>query len=89
MKTAFIGATGGIKAAAATTPSEKLVRFLPDTATGTSNPNPLTATNASQYEAAAPDFAVSTNFQSTSPYQDTYNGEFYTTLTTRSPASCR
>jgi len=81
VKTAFIGATGGIKAVASTNASEKLVRFLPDNATGTSNPNPLTTTDPTKYETSAPDFGVSTNFQSTSPYQDTYNGVFYTTLT--------
>jgi hypothetical protein len=76
IKTAFLGATGGIKAVA----GSELVRFLPNGATGTANANPLTATNASQYEEAVPDFTTSTNFQSTSPYQDTYNGHFYIAL---------
>lgn len=76
VKTAFLGATGGIKAVA----GSQTIRFLPNGATGTANTNPLNATNASQYEDAVPDFTTSTNFQSTSPYQDTYNGSFYISL---------
>lgn len=77
IKTAYLGATGGIKAVAGKEP----VRFLPTSATGTSNPNPLTATNPSQYEDAVPDFGVSTNFQSTSPFIGDYLGKYYIPLT--------
>ncbi len=76
IKLAFLGATGGIKAVA----GSETIRFLPDGATGNANTNPLTATNSSQYEEAVPDFTTSTNFQTTSPYIDTYNGHFYTEL---------
>ncbi|MDD5351509.1 MAG: hypothetical protein PHQ12_14955 [Chthoniobacteraceae bacterium] len=75
VKTAFIGATGGIKAVA----GSETVRFLPNGATGTANGNPLT--DANPHEDAVPDFGVSTNFQSTSPYQGIYNGHTYITLT--------
>lgn len=76
VKTSYLGATGGVKAVAGSEP----VRFLPTNATGNLNPNPLTATDPSQYEDAVPDFAVSTNFQSTSPYIGFYNGKNYIEL---------
>lgn len=76
VKTSYLGATGGVKAVA----GSETVRFLPTSATGTMNANPLTATNPAQYEDAVPDFAVSTNFQSTSPYLGFYNGKNYIEL---------
>lgn len=79
IKTAYIGATGGIKAVA----GNENVRFLPTDATGLSNPNPLTSTNVAEYEEAVPDWGVSTNFQATSPYVGTYLGKTYKTLTER------
>jgi hypothetical protein len=77
IKTAYIGATGGIKAVAGT----ETVRFLPDSATGLQNPSPLTSSNPAQYVEEVPQFGVSTNFQSTSPYEGFYNGKEYKTLT--------
>lgn len=76
VKTSFIGATGAIKAIAGNLP----VRFLPDGATGFSNPNPSTSSNPAQYESAVPTFGVSTNFQTTSPYLGTYQGHTYKAL---------
>lgn len=75
VQTAFIGATGGIKAVA----GAEQVRFLTQNATGTTNPNPLTA-SAGQFSTGVPDFGVSTNFQSTSPYLGEYNGVNYIEL---------
>ncbi len=76
VQTSFIGATGGIKAVA----GAEEVRFLPLSATGTSNANPQTSSNPSQYLSAVPDFGVSTNFQSTSPYLGEYQGKNYIEL---------
>ncbi len=73
IQTAFIGATGGIKAVA----GNEDVKFLPLSATGASQSNPLTTSN---FALAKADFAVSTNFQSTSPYLGDYNGTTYIEL---------
>ncbi len=75
IKVAFIGATGGIAAVAGQLP----VRFLPDGATGTSNADPTVGSNPN--ESAIPDFTLSTNFQSTSPFSGTYLGHSYSELT--------
>ena len=75
VKVSFIGATGGIAALAGSLP----VRFLPNGATGTSLPDPTVDPNP--YEASVPDFALSTNFQSTSPFSGVYQGHTYTDLT--------
>lgn len=77
IKTAYIGATGGIKAVA----GSETVRFLPTNATGLQNPNPLTSSNPAQYEDAVPDWGVSTNFQATSPFIGNYLGKNYKVLT--------
>ncbi len=74
IKVAFIGATGGIAALAGSLP----VRFLPDGATGGSNPDPTVGANPN--ESSVPDFALSTNFQSSSPFSGTYQGHFYEDL---------
>ena len=74
IKVAFIGATGGIAAVA----GSQTIHFLPDGATGGSNPDPTTAPS---FDAAVPDFTLSTNFQSTSPFSGVYQGHTYDTLT--------
>lgn len=70
----FIGATGGIKAVA----GSQLVKFVPSTSTGVV-PDPTVTGNPNQ--TAVPDFAMSTNFQATSPYTGVYQGVTYQTLT--------
>jgi len=75
VKVAFIGATGGIAAVAGSLP----VKFLPDGATGGSNADPTVGSNPN--ESAVPDFSLSTNFQSTSPFSGTYLGHSYASLT--------
>jgi hypothetical protein len=76
VKTSYIGATGGIGAVAGNTP----VRFLPDGATGGSNPDPTIGNNPN--DAAIPQIAMSTNFVSSSPYTPgtAFEGGVYPTL---------
>jgi len=73
IKTAYIGATGGIAAVA----GSQTVAFIDDSATvsGTSSV-PLTPSDNK-----IPHIAMSTNFQSTSPFVGTYNGITYEDLT--------
>ena len=74
IKVSFIGATGGIAALAGSLP----VKFVPDGVTGGSVADPTVGTNANEQH--VPDFAVSTNFQSTSPFTGTYQSHYYSTL---------
>lgn len=76
VKTSFLGATAAVKAVA----GNLKVRFLPDSATGTSNVNPSTTSDPTKYEEAVPSFGVSTNFQTTSPYLGNYQGHNYKQL---------
>ncbi len=71
IKVAFIGATGGIAAVA----GGKTVKFSSD---ATPTKDPTTPGNAS--DDRIPDFTLSTNFQSTSPFQGRYQGTVYETL---------
>ena len=76
VKTAYIGATGGIAAVAGSLP----VNFLPDSAVaGTNNPDPTVGANPNDPE--VPDIAMSTNFVSSSPFVGNYQGHFYEDLT--------
>jgi hypothetical protein len=76
VKTAYIGATGGIAAVAGSLP----VRFLPDSAAvGANNPDPTVGTNPNDPQ--VPDIAMSTNFISSSPFVNDYQGHFYEDLT--------
>jgi hypothetical protein len=73
----YIGATGGIKAVA----GNQTVRFVSGTNAGLNIgnvPDPTVGSNPNQ--AVVPDFTMSTNFQSTSPYQGLYQGVTYATL---------
>lgn len=73
----YIGATGGVKAVA----GNQTVKFVSGTNAGKNLgnvPDPTVGTNPNQ--AVVPDFTMSTNFQSTSPYQGLYQGTNYATL---------
>lgn len=71
IKVSYIGATGGLGAVAGSLP----VKFLPDGATGGSNPDPTVGSNP--HQAAVPDFTMSTNFLSSSKFNGLYQGHFY------------
>ncbi|MCX6970882.1 MAG: hypothetical protein NTV93_12145 [Verrucomicrobia bacterium] len=87
IKTSFIGASGAVAALAAAdqvnNPVAK-VRFPISTGTGTvidiygTSPAPVQGTD---YELHTADFGLSTNFQATTPYNGTFNGWVYNTLT--------
>lgn len=55
------------------------VRFLPDGATGTSNPDPRQSGNPN--EAAVPDICMSDVYQAATPFNGTFNGVTYANLT--------
>ena len=74
IKVSYIGATGGIAANA----GSLTVNFVPDGVSGGSVPDPTISGNA--YDAHIPDFTLSTNFQSTSPFTGTYKGHYYESL---------
>jgi hypothetical protein len=80
IRVAYLGATAGLQYVASTDANDK-VRFLPESATGAQNPNPGASVNAAEYQLAKPNFGVSTNFQSTSPFVGEYKGKNYNTLT--------
>ena len=69
----YIGATGGIKAVA----GNQAVKFVPQGASGVV-PDPTVTPNPNQSQ--VPDFTMSTNFQSSSPYNGTYQGTDYVQL---------
>jgi hypothetical protein len=74
VKVSFIGATGAIKALA----GSQTVPFLADGTTGQTAANdPTTNGNPDNH---VPDFIVSSNFQSTSPFQGVYQGHTYVPL---------
>lgn len=79
IKTSFSGALAGIAAVAGGQPSFRFVAS-DGTGTGVLN-NPLTSTNAADYETAKADFGFSTNFQSTSPYNGVFQGVTYSPVT--------
>ncbi len=74
IKVSYIGATGGIAAVA----GSQTVRFLPDGATGGANADPTDPANPAVI--AIPSIALSTNFQSSSPFIGTYQGIQYEDL---------
>lgn len=74
IKTSFSGALAGIAAVAGQIDQ----RFVVTDGTGTGSvPNPLTSSNAGDYEIAKADFGFSTNFQSTSPFNGLFQGVTY------------
>jgi hypothetical protein len=74
IKTSFSGALAGIAAIAGNTDQ----RFVASDGTGSGSvPNPLTSTNPAEYEVAKADFAFSTNFQTTSPFNGVFQGVTY------------
>lgn len=79
IKTNYAGALSGIAAVAN---QSTLVRFDPTNGLGgTAIPgNPLTSTNPAHYIDATVDFGLSTNFQTTSPFNGEYNGQIYNAL---------
>ena len=80
IRTSYSGALAGIQAVAggaAITP-----RFPATDGTGNGTiPNPLTSSNPADFVTAPADFGFSTNFQSTSPFQGTFDGVTYSTVT--------
>jgi hypothetical protein len=75
IKASWSGAVGGVQTVAGSLP----VRFLPDGATGTSNPDPRNAANPA--EVATPDIAMTDNYQSSTLFNGTFNGVTYQSLT--------
>ena len=75
IKVSYIGATGGIAANA----GYQTVHFVPDNpaVTGGTTADPTTSGTADLH---IPDFTLSTNFQSTSPFTGYYKGTYYETL---------
>ncbi len=79
IKVSYSGAAAGIQTVAAPA-GTFTVGFLPDGATGTSNPDPRT--NASNpRELAVPDITTSLVYQGTTPFNGTFNGVNYAKLT--------
>jgi hypothetical protein len=76
IKCSWSGSEGGVQTVGATSPTFN-VQFLPDSATGTNNPDPRSTTVSSLFEAARPDVALSDVFQASTPFNGTYNGVTY------------
>ncbi len=79
IKTNYSGALAGIAAVADQT---QVFRFDPTNGTGSGAipENPLTSTTPANYIEASVDFGLSTNFQSTSPFNGEFNGHTYNTV---------
>jgi hypothetical protein len=75
IKVSYSGALAGIQAVA----GDVQQRFVVTNGTGSGSvPNPLTGTTlGTDYELGVADFGFSTNFQSTSPYNGTFQGVTY------------
>lgn len=75
IKVSYAGALAGIQAVAGDVPQ----RFVVTDGTGSGSvPNPLNGTTlGTDYELGVADFGFSTNFQSTSPYNGTFQGVTY------------
>src|SRR6478609_3737412 len=74
IKTSYSGALAGIAAVAGKIDQ----KFVATDGNGTGAvPNPITSTNAADYETATADFGFSTNFQSTSPFNGLFQGVTY------------
>jgi hypothetical protein len=77
IKVSYSGALAGIAAVAGNLDQ----RFVATDGTGTGSvANPLTSSNPSDYEIGKADFGFSTNFQSTSPFNGTFQGVTYSTV---------
>ncbi len=77
IKVSYSGALAGIAAVAGNLDQ----RFVATDGTGSGAvPNPLTSANPADYEIAKADFGFSTNFQSTSPFNGTFQGVTYSTV---------
>jgi hypothetical protein len=80
IKVSFSGALAGIAAVAGNTDQRFVVTNGADGTTAV--PNPLTAANLNvDYQIGKADFGFSTNFQSTSPFNGTFEGVSYNTVT--------
>ena len=77
IKASWSGSAGGVQTVAGAPAFN--VRFLPDGATGTSNPDPRIPGNPA--EPAVPDVAMTDVFQAATPFNGTFNGVTYATLT--------
>jgi hypothetical protein len=75
IKASWSGSAGGIQTVA----GSLNVRFLPDGATGTANPDPRNAANPA--EVAVPDISMADNYQSSTIFNGTINNVTYQTLT--------
>lgn len=80
IKVSYSGALAGIAAVASNPQIPQ--RYVASDGTGTGSvPDPtLPGTLPADYEESAADFGFSTNFQSTSPFNGTYNGKVYDDL---------
>lgn len=78
VKTSYIGATGGIYGLAGQHPVKFIADSVIDSGTPYAAANDPTKAGAAQD--VVPDIALSTNFQSTSPFNGEYNGHFYESL---------
>lgn len=79
IKTSYIGAVGAI----ATVAGNTNVRYVKADGTGgvaLTDPTSASAVLGTDYENSTADFGFSTNFQSTSPFQGTYDGITYSSL---------
>jgi hypothetical protein len=74
IKASWSGSTGGIQTVAGSLP----VRFLPDGATGTANPDPRNPANPA--EVATPDMNMMDSYQSATFFNGTFQGVTYQTL---------
>lgn len=77
IKTNYAGALAGIAAVASNPQIPQRFDSTDGTGTGAIPENPLTSTNPANYVEAVVDFGLSTNFQSTSPFNGAYNGRNY------------
>jgi hypothetical protein len=75
VKASYLGATAGIAAVA----GNLQIRFLPNGATGGSNPDPTIGSNPN--ESAVPDIAMSSQSQASTPFIGSYQGRIYEDLT--------
>ena len=79
IKVSFSGALAGIAAVAGNIDQRFVASngLATDAPEGGSLPNPLTSQNTAEYEIAKADFGFSTNFQSTSPFNGTFQNVTY------------
>jgi hypothetical protein len=77
IKTNYAGALAGIAAVASSPPLPQRFDSTNGTGTGAIPENPQTSSNPANYVEAVVDFGMSSNFQSTSPFNGFYNGHNY------------